>query len=144
MQRDFVNTTLMATAFEICLEERTHDVQCFRRRDKIGRQAEYIRIVMLSREFRKFGFPAQRGADSLMLVCRHGNAVAGGANNNTELELALLHRVSERMCEIRIVTTLGIKATEVLHFSPVVLKEQLYLLFERKPRMIAGKRNGHF
>ena len=52
MKRDLVNTTLMAAAFKIGLEERTNDVQGLYRGDESGRQSEDIRIVMLARQLR--------------------------------------------------------------------------------------------
>ena len=119
----------MTSAFEIGLEEGTDDIQCFGYGDEVRRQREHISIIMLAREFREFGLPAERGTDTLVLVGSHGDTVSGGTDDNAELIFAFLYRLSERMGEIGIVATLGRVAAEVFHFSTVILEEQLYLLF---------------
>ena len=142
--RDFVNATLMTPTFEIGLEERTHDIQCFRCGDESGREREYVRVVMLTCELSQLGVPAECGTDALVLVGSHRDTVTGGADDDTELELALLDSVSEGVSVIRIVATLGAVASEILHCGSVVLQEQLHLLLERKPCVVRRQRNTHF
>jgi hypothetical protein len=99
---------------------------------------------MLACQFCQFGIPAKSSADALMLIGTHTNTVTRRADDNTELKLTLLYSLRKRMCIIGVVTTLGTITTEILHFGTVVLEEQLYLLFERKACVVAGKRDSHF
>ena len=59
MNRDFVNTTLMTTAFKIGSEEGADDIEGFLLRDEVSRHTEHIGIVMLTRQFSERSIPNQ-------------------------------------------------------------------------------------
>ena len=134
----------MTTAFEISLEEGTYDIEGFNRRDEVRRQAEHIGIIMLTRQLRQLGVPAQRRTDTLMLVASHGDTVAGRADSDTELIFSFLHSLRHRMGEIRVITALVAIATEIFYFSAVILQEELDSLLESKSCVVTGQRNRHF
>ena len=125
MQRDLVNATLMTSAFEIRLEERTNDIQRLHCRDKVRRQTQHVRIVMLTSQLRQLRIPAQGRTDTLMLVRTHTDTVTRRADHDTELVLALLYGLCKRVCKIRIIATLGVITAEILYLRSVVFQKRL-------------------
>lgn len=141
---NLVHSALVASAFEVGLEESGNDVQRLGHGDEVRGQAEDIGVVVLACELRKAFLPAERRTDTLVLVGGHADTVAGGADDDTELILAFLHRLCQRVSVVGIVATLIGVAAEVLHFGAVVFEEETHLVLEREAGMVAGKRNGQF
>lgn len=134
----------MTASLKIGLEERTNDIERLDRRDEVSRQTEHIRVVVLTRQLCQLGVPAQCCTDTLVLIGGHADTITSGADDDTKLVFAFLYCFRQRMRIIRIVTTLGVVAAEILHLGTIVLEEQLYLLLECKTSVVTCHRDGHF
>ena len=141
---NLVHSALVASAFEVGLEESGNDVQRLGYGDEVCRQAEHIGVVVLAGELRKALLPAERSTDTLVLIRCHADTVARGADDDTEVVLAFLHGFCQRVSVVGIVATRVGVAAEVLHFGAVVFEEEAHLVLQRKAGMVAGKRNGQF
>lgn len=73
---DLVDTALMATSFERCVEVCVEDLKGEFVGDETGREDEDVGVVVLLCEGCELREPAEGGADSLMFVERHLDTVA--------------------------------------------------------------------
>ena len=141
---NLVHSALVASAFEVGLEESSHDVQRLGHGDEVRRQAEYIGVVVLAGELRKALLPAERSTDTLVLVRCHADTVARRADNDTELIRTFLHSLCQGVGIVGVVATLVGEAAEIVYFGAVVFKEEAHLVLEREAGMVAGKGDGQF
>ena len=139
---NLVHSALVASAFEVGLEESSHDVQRLGHGDEVCRQAEHIGVVVLACELRKALLPAERSTDTLVLVRCHADTVSRGADNDTELVRTFLYCLCQGMSIVWVVATRVGEAAEIVYFGAVVLKEEAHLVLEREAGMIAGKGDG--
>ena len=78
---------------------------------------QYVSIVVLAAQFGDVGAPAEGGADALVFVQGHGDAVAATADGDTGVALACLNGFSQGVSEVGVVATLwgvGAKILEVI------------------------------
>ena len=71
--------------------------------DEAARQDKHVSVVVLADEMRNLGYPAQASADALVLVERHGDALARSADADAGVDLAALHALGQGVAEVGIV-----------------------------------------
>ena len=117
---NLVHSALVASAFEVGLEESSHDVQRLGHGDEVRGQAENIGVVVLACELRKALLPAERRTDTLVLVCCHADTVARRADNDTELVRTFLHSLCQGVGIVGVVATLWGVGAKILALIAVL------------------------
>ena len=85
---DFVDATLVATAFEIGAEENVDNGNGFVIAQESSRERQHIGIVVATREACNLRSPAECRANALVLVERHVDAFAATADSYSWITLA--------------------------------------------------------
>ncbi len=141
MNGDLVDASFVSSALETGMEESVHYLQCQFGRDVIGGQAEYIRVVVLAGKAGERCVPTEGGTDALVFVGSHTDTIACRTDNDTEIVLAVLHRLCQRVGEVGVVATLGGVAAEVVQYSALRREVVDDLLLEVIPCVVARKSN---
>ena len=81
----------MASALKRGIEKRLHYSGCEVGLHESTRQDKNVGIVVGTGQTGQLDVPAQRGSDALMLVERHGYAVARSAYCDSRIDLAALY-----------------------------------------------------
>ena len=81
---------------------------------------QYVSIVVLAAQFGDVGTPTEGGADALVFVQGHGDAVAATADGDTGVALACLNSFSQGVSEVGVVATLWGVGAEILEFIAVL------------------------
>lgn len=136
---DFIDTTLVATAFEVGVEVCLHDLKGEVLRDEAGGKGEDVGIVVLTGQASQLGLPTQGGTDALVLVEGHGDTVAGAADGDAAAATATFHRFGAWVGIVGIVARgFGIGA-EVLKLIAFGAEPQLDSFFELITGMVAAQ-----
>lgn len=109
----FCDTACMATAFEFSRQEYIYNFKSHFRRNEAGWQYENIGVVVGTGKTRKFGRPAQSGADTLMLVESYTDTVATAAYGDPGVIFTFFDSDGARVGVIGVITTFGAMCTEV-------------------------------
>ena len=133
-----VDTLLMATTFKLGGEVLVHNLASHLLIDEATRHHQHVSIVVLTNQVSNLRNPAQSGADALMLVQRHVDALAAATDGNAGEHLASLDAASQCVTEVRVVArVLGISSV-VLILEALLLEILLYELFKSIASVIAG------
>src|SRR3712207_7954687 len=87
----------MPAPFEVCGEERRQNLVRFGGVDEASRHHQHVGVVVQPCQAGDFLVPAKSGADALMLVQRHADAVAASADGDARIAFARFHSRSQRM-----------------------------------------------
>ena len=134
----------MATSLEVRGEEYLYQSQRLLLADEIGGQTEDIGIVVLAGKFGKAVVPAECGTDTLMLVRRHADAVACGADGDPHVRLALFDGSRHGMGIVGVVATLGGVAAIVCHLCALLCEPSVHFLLEGIARVVGRKGDMQF
>ena len=118
MDRDLVDTGLMPSALEGCIEEGRDDLLSLLLRDEASGQREYVSIVVLTGELSQLDIPAEGSTYPRVLVHDHGDPIARATDGDPSGELSLLDRPAYRMGEVGVITSLAGVTAEVLDRQP--------------------------
>ena len=110
---NFGDALTVSSSFEIGGEEGVENCCRFFLIDKTTGHDQNVGVVVLTRQGRNFGHPAQGGAYVRMLIERHGDAFAAATNCNTAFALFTVDGAAERMTEIGIITGVGRMSSEI-------------------------------
>ncbi len=111
---DFVDAALVTATLEFGAEEGVDALQRNGRVDKPSGEHEDVSVVVLSRKGRQLRLPAKCGANVLVFVEGHGDAVAGAANGDCGVALSVLDGSGARVSEVGIVARFCRESAEVL------------------------------
>ena len=97
LNRNFVDTALMASTFKACAQERVNNLLCQINRDESCRNGANVGVVVLTGKSSYLGIPAQSRADALVFVGCNVDTVATSTKCYAQIELASLNRLGKRM-----------------------------------------------
>ena len=126
----------MASTLKFCREELIHDFLCHVIVDETAWHDKNICIVVLADQVSHFWNPTKSSANALMLVERHGNALAGATDADARIDLARLYALCKRMAKVGVVATLLGEGTIVFIRYVVLIKIFLDVLLQGKAGMI--------
>ena len=139
LARYFVYSALVSAAFKVGGEEGIDYLHCFVGGDEVGRQSEYVGVIVAACEFCKRCVPAEGCTYALVVVAGHGDAVAGGADGDTEVVFAFLHSRCHGVGEVGIVATLGGVAAKVVESGALLFEAGDDVLLEVVACVVAAK-----
>ena len=108
---------------------------------KPGGKDEDVGVVVSPRKAGELGRPAKSGADALMLVERHGDAVAATTHSNSRINLAGLYGKRAWMSEIGVIAAGVAVGTEIAISDAVGLEIALNHRLKLEARVIATQAN---
>lgn len=114
------DAALVTSTLEGRGKEFLHNVIGFVVGDKAAGHHEHIGIVVLAGQFGDVRVPAEGGADALVFVQGHGDAVAATADGDTGVALACLNSFSQGVSEVGVVATLWGVGAKILEFIAVL------------------------
>ena len=129
LNRNLVDSTLMASAFEVSCEELVHNLAGHVFVDEPAWHDEHVGIVVLTDEMGNLGNPAESCTDALVLVEGHVDALARAADGDAGEHFALLNALSQCMAEVRVVARLLVVRTVVFIGIALLVEVPLYELF---------------
>lgn len=136
---NLLDSALMTPPFEFGLKVGVNNLFSFLFGDETGREHEDVSVVVLLGERGELGEPAEGGADPLMLVESHVDAVAGAAHCNAEVGLPFLDSECARVSKVGVVTGfLGMSAV-ILYLIALCNKIFLDFLLQEVAGMVAGE-----
>ena len=100
---NLVDAALVAPSLKIGGEKLVEDLAGHVVVDEAARQDKHVGVVVLADEMCYLGHPAQASADALVLVERHGDALARSADADAGVDLAALHPLGQGVAEVGIV-----------------------------------------
>ena len=100
---NLVDAALVAPSLKIGGEKLVEDLAGHVVVDEAARQDKHVGVVVLADEMCNLGYPAQASADALVLVERHGDALARSADADAGVDLAALHPLGQGVAEVGIV-----------------------------------------
>ena len=103
LNRNLVNTFLMATAFELRSKVLVHNLAGRIFIDETSGHNQYVGIVVLTNQMCNFGNPTETCTNRLVFIERHVDTLTTAADGNTWEYFALLNTLSQRMTEVAIV-----------------------------------------
>ena len=119
---DFVNATLVATAFEIGAEENVDNGNGFVITQESSRERQHIGIVVATREACNLRSPAECRANALVLVERHVDAFAATADSYSWITLAAFNGFGAEVSEVGIIAAVFAESSEIGVFDSVGFK----------------------
>ena len=128
MYRDAVNAELMATALKGGVQILVHDLAGHIGIDETAGHYQYVGIIVLADKMSNLRYPAESGADALMLVQGHGDSLSAAAHGYTLLYLTALYAAGQSVAVIGIVATIGSVGAVVLELQPLLLQVFNYKL----------------
>lgn len=141
LYRNLFYAALMATAFEGNREELVHDGTGRVVVDETTGHHEHVGIVVLTNQLSDLGIPAYTGANALVLVKRHGDALTTAADGNARINFTALDTLGQGMSVVGIVNG-GIAPCSIVLNGVSFLFEILQNeLLQGKTSVIAGYSN---
>ena len=110
---NFGDALTVSSSFEIGGEKGVENCCRFFLVDKTAGHNQNVGVVVLTRQSRNFGHPAQGGAYVRVLIERHGDAFAAATNCNAAFALFSVDGAAERMTEIGIIAGVGRMSSEI-------------------------------
>jgi len=130
VDRDLVDTGLMPSALEGCIEEGRDDLLSLLLRDEASGQREYVSIVVLTGELSQLDIPAEGSTYPRVLVHDHGDPIARATDGDPSGELSLLDRPTHGMGEVGVIASLAGVTAEVLDREPTSGELSLHELLD--------------
>ena len=135
----FVDASLMASAVNACGEECFDNFKCgFGANEACGKD-EYVCVVMLPGECGEFCVPADCGPYFLMFVECHGDSVAGSAESNGGVDVALFHGFCAGVREVGIVAAFFGMSAEVDCLISVLFEKLFDFKFQEEACMVGAE-----
>lgn len=141
LYRNLFYAALMATAFEGNREELVHDGTGRVVVDETTGHHEHIGIVVLTNQLANLGIPAYTGANALVLVKRHGDALTTAADGNAGINLTALDTLGQGMSVVGIVHGGIAPCSIVLNGVSFLFEILQHELLQGKTSVIAGYSN---
>lgn len=129
----------MPAPFEVCGEERRQNLVRFGGVDEASRHYQHVGVVVQPCQAGDFLVPAKSGADALMLVQRHADAVAASADGDARIAFARFHSRSQRMRIVRIVDACVGVCPEIFAVQPFFCQPTLDVLFQLEAGMVGSQ-----
>ena len=112
----------MTTALEGGIQVFVHDLASHISIDETAGHNKNVGIIVLTDKVSNLRDPAQAGANALMLVKGHGDALAAAAHGYTLLYLTVLYAAGQSVAIIGIVATIRSIGAVVLELQPLLLQ----------------------
>ena len=141
LYRNLFNAALMATAFEGNREELVHDGTGRVVVDETTGHHEHIRIIVLTNQLANLGIPAYTGANALVLIKRHGDALTTAADGNAGIDFTALDTLGQGMAVVGIVHGGIAPCAIVLNGVSFLFEILQHELLQGKTSVIAGYSN---
>ena len=127
----------MAAALKLCVEELVHDLARHVVVDETAWHHQYVGIVVLTDQVSDLGYPAKAGANALVLVERHADALTATAHGYAWIDLAFFYALGQLVTELGIVAALLCVCAVILVLKAFLLKVLFYELLQWKSSMVA-------
>ena len=138
LYRYLLNTTLVATTLECCLEELVHNGGGCLVVDETTWHNQYVCIVVLTAEMSYLWYPSQTGTNTLVLVERDADALATATNGNAGINLTTLYAFTKCMTKVGIVAAKVTVCAVVLVGISMLFKVLKHKLLQCEASMVAG------
>lgn len=136
---NLLDAALVAATLERRVQESVENLDGRLGGDETRREDQHVGIIVGAGQARQLRRPAQSRTDTLMLVERHGYAVAAAAHGDARVVAAFLYRHGAGMREIGIVAAILAGSAEIVESNPLALQIALENTFELVTGMVAAE-----
>ena len=129
----------MAASLEVGGEEGFQDFRSGLGIDEAAGHDDDVGVVVLAGQAGDFGYPAEGGADAVVVVERHVDAVSAAADGDAGVALAAFYGGGKGVGVVGIVATFGAAGAEVFIGPSFLVEPLLDELFQLVPGVVGGE-----